>query len=223
MFGRNRSCFDPHPNPLPARERECEHSLSAARERAHGRPHASGDFPPPFRGGAGGRCGIQRRRAFTLIELMVVLVVMSIAAAIVVPAMLQGGTMSVQAAGRMIIADLLVTQNEAIARMAPRRLVFDVANNAYRMTDADGNTIAADWRLGSGGGTGFEVDFTADRRFTGVNMLAASFNGDAHVEFDALGVPAAGGQVTIDGGTARYSISVQPITGRVSIAAIAQE
>lgn len=157
-----------------------------------------------------------RPRGFTLIEVIVVLMIMAIAAAMVVPSMLQGGTMSAQAAARMVIADLLVAQNEAIARQAPCRVRFNVANDFYELVDASGGPVLASWRLG--GGTSV-VDFTADSRFTGVRLITADFGeGKDYIEYDDLGVPDTGGHVILEGGTVRYRIDVAPVTGRVTIA-----
>lgn len=185
--------------------------------------------PSPHRRFRGGRCApgpatqspawIQSRHvpAFTLIEVIVVLTIIAIAAAMVVPSMLQGGTMSAQAAARMIIADLLVAQNEAIARQAACRVIFDVANDGYELRMASGDPVEASWRLG--GGTSV-VDLTADSRFQGVRLTAADFgDGKDYIQYDDVGVPDTGGYVELEGGTVSYRITVSPVTGRVTIVA----
>ena len=68
-------------------------------------------------------------RGFTLVEVLIVVVIIGIVGAIVVPQILTAGTLGVQAAARMVIADLQFAQNDAIARQAPRRVVFEGGNN----------------------------------------------------------------------------------------------
>ena len=162
------------------------------------------------------RDGWERSRAFTLVEVLVVLVIIGIAAAIVVPHMLDVGTMSVQAASRAVIADILFAQNEAIARQATRRVVFDLAENRYRLTEGDGTVLPAPSRSGAL----YEVDFAGDRRFEGVTLAAANFDDEAVLSFDALGAPAAGGVVDLTAGATRYRLTVAAFTGRVTIALV---
>ncbi|NJL31937.1 MAG: prepilin-type N-terminal cleavage/methylation domain-containing protein [Phycisphaerales bacterium] len=122
------------------------------------------------------------RRAFTLVEVLVVVIIIGIAAAVVVPAMIRPGSLHVQAATRIVIADLLYAQNDAIAQQKPRRAVFDTANNRYRLTDAAGNTLAANWK--GSGGSNYVVDFKNDSRFQGVTLTTAQFGSDDFVEFE---------------------------------------
>jgi prepilin-type N-terminal cleavage/methylation domain-containing protein len=157
-------------------------------------------------------------RAFTLIEVLVVVTVIAIAGAIVVPQMLKAGTLQIQAGGRMVIADLLYAQNEAIAQAAVRRVVFDPAQNRYRLTDGSGVALQASWRSGGSNTADYSVDFNRDTRFSGVKLSAADFGGTQTIEFDALGTPSAGGTVDLTAGNVHYRIAVAPFTGRVTIA-----
>ena len=155
------------------------------------------------------------RYAYTLIEVLVVVVLLSIVAGIVVPQMLRAGTLGVQAAARMVVADILHAQNDAVAHQRPRRVVFNVAENRYRLTDATGETLPAPWRSGEA----HQVDLKADRRFANVRLVEADFNGQGTLEFDEMGSPASGGEVVLEYEQRRYSILVAPFTGRVSVKA----
>jgi len=164
----------------------------------------------------------RKRSAYTLIEVIIVMVVIAIAAAIVVPEMLRAGTMTAQSAGRSIIADLLWAQNDAIARQRPRRVTFDSVNEMYKVekdTDADGvwEPIPAQWRTGNSNTGNYEVDFTVDHRFIGVEIVSVDFAGKNYVEYDDLGSPSTGGNVVIESQGATYRIDVAPMTGRVTI------
>ena len=155
-------------------------------------------------------------RAFTLIEVLVVAVIMAIAGAIVVPQMLDTGTMKLQAASRMIIADILFAQNEAISQQLPHRIVFDPATESYRLSDQAGNTLAVSWK-GGGVTENYMVDFVHDSRFRGVVMTSADFGSSHVLEFDELGAPITGGSIDLEFNLDRYRVTVANFTGRVSV------
>lgn len=157
--------------------------------------------------------------AFTLTEVLVVVTIMGLAAAVVVPQMLKPGTMHVQAAVRSIIADILVAQNEAVVRQSTRRVVFNTIDSQYSLTDGDGNPITGPW----GKGGQYVVSFRKDSRFSNVRIENVDFGNDPDaksvIAFDELGVPSSGGTVDVVSGTTRYRISIAPFTGKVTVAA----
>jgi len=154
---------------------------------------------------------------FTLIEVLVVVVILGIAASVVVPQMLSAGQLTIQAASRMIISDVLFAQNEAIARQQPRKVVFEVANNAYRLTDENDVMISVGWK---GQGGNYVVDFDTDSRFAGAQITAVDFDGSNTVAFDELGAPSSGGTVDLSAAGSQYRITVTPFTGRVTVAPV---
>ena len=161
------------------------------------------------------------RQGFTLVEVLIVVVIIGIAGAIVVPNMLQGGQLGLQGAVRMVIADAVYAQNEAIAHQANRRIQFDLANNRYHITDGSGTTLNASWKAGADEGENYFVDFDHDQRFQNVQLVAVDFAGTDTLEFDALGSPKNGGTVELSTGTFRYRITVAPFTGQITIAEVA--
>lgn len=159
---------------------------------------------------------------YTLIEVLIVVTIMGLAAAIVVPNMLQGGSLGVQAGARMIIADLLFAQNEAMAQQSPRRVTFNTTENSYRVQKYDSATSA--WVLeynpsegASNNQQNYEIDFNKDSRFKGIEMVAADFGGGSSVEFDDMGNPSSGGTVRLKFEDHEYEIKVAPFTGRVTV------
>ncbi len=163
---------------------------------------------------------ITSRRAFTLIEVLITVTIVGLAAAMVVPQMLKSGTLTVQAAARMVIADLLYAQNEAIARQTPRRIVFDASANSYRMTDAHGTTLASTYRGTGSSSSNYVVDFSRDGRFAGVRLENVNLGGDVFIEYDDLGTPSTGGSVDLVANNLRYRATIAPFTGRITVAPV---
>lgn len=162
------------------------------------------------------------KTGYTLIEVLVTVTIMGLAAAVIVPNMLQGGTLGVQAGARIIISDLLFAQNEAMAQQSTRRIVFDADNNSYRVEKYDSGATAWVLEFNPSKGTSnnqqnYEVDFEEDGRFKGIEIVSADFNGDSTVEFDDLGNPSSGGSIEIRFEEHRFEIKVAPFTGRVTV------
>lgn len=164
----------------------------------------------------------RRITAYTLIEVLITVAIMGLAAAVVVPNMMQGGTLGVQAGARMIIADLLFAQNEAMAQQSDRRVTFDPTGNSYKVEKYD--TATSTWVLefnpvlgDTGGSQNYQIDFDDDGRFRGVDIVSAQFNGTTEVTFDDLGNPSAGGTIRLRFDAHVFDIKVAPFTGRVTV------
>ena len=158
-------------------------------------------------------CGIHGGRGgFTIIEMMVVLVILGIAAALVVPNIASSASFEVQGAARAVMADLYAAQNGAISDQAERKVIFDVAGDSYSVTDSTDTPIAAPWL----GGT-YTVAFGPTSSFKGVTITAVDFGGATTVSFDELGTPDSGGTITIQAGGIQYRITVTAFTGRVTV------
>lgn len=158
------------------------------------------------------------KRAFTLIEVLVVIAIMGICAAVVVPQILNAGTLHVQAAARSIVSDILVAQNEAVVRQATRQVVFGTTNSEYTLTDGDNSAINAPW----GKGGKYVVNFSKDNRFRNVKIENVAFGSDEDTKhilsFNELGVPSSGGTVDVVSGTTRYKVTIAAFTGKVTVA-----
>lgn len=154
-------------------------------------------------------------RGYTLAEVLVVVVIIGVAAAIVVPSLTEAGSLGVQAAVRTVVADVLYAQNEAVAHARGRSVIFDIDNNSYRLADEGGTTLSVAWR--SGVSENYIVSFNDDRRFDGVTLKRADFGGSSELTFDDLGSPASGGVIRLDYRDQRYRIDIAPFTGRVTV------
>ncbi len=158
------------------------------------------------------------RHAFTLVEVLIVVTITGIAAAVVVPQMMQSGQLTIQGAARMMIADLLLAQNEAVAQQSPIKVVFDADNERYKITDSNDETLTVSWE--NGGSNNYDRELGKPGKFNGVGIDNVTFSGNV-IEFDALGSPSNGGSVDLVSGQTTYRITVAALTGRVSLEPVA--
>lgn len=169
------------------------------------------------------------RAGYTLLELMVVLVLMGIAAALVVPNVQGSESIRIQTAVRAIAADIMYAQSDALAYQARRAVVFDAASNSYWIAEVTSDELDFDtdamYKI-----DGPDQRFLVDVDITSGNaaqLVSADFDDDAILVFDELGgpvagldsdAPSAGGEIVLSGedGTA-YRLNVEPYTGRVTV------
>lgn len=160
-----------------------------------------------------------------MLELLVVVAILAIAAAIVVPMASSAGSMQLRAAVTMVAADLEYAKSMSISRGQRYSVVFDSGTESYRITDPNGTTIKHPVK---GPGFDYAVDFRNDSRLNGVEIVSASFDGPSTVSFDYLGVPYSGtgaspaallnpGVITLQAGGSTRTVQVEPVTGYVSI------
>jgi prepilin-type N-terminal cleavage/methylation domain-containing protein len=177
-----------------------------------------------------------RRRAYTLVELLIVITVLGISAALLVPNIIDRKSMNAQAAVRLVIGDLCFAQSDALAHQEIRQVHFYANGRGYCIV-RDGPTafsesasasshhyitdpIAAAGELGQ-----YIVDFTTDDRFSGVTVESAAIDGTGRdLNFDTLGgtvmpnnLPGIGGTIVIASGTERYQIDIAPFTGKLTV------
>lgn len=183
--------------------------------------------------------------AYTLIELLIVIVVLGIAGALVIPSMTQAGVLRIHAAVRSIVADLTFAQSDAAA-FQQRRVVYfgqvarwNSASNTWTTQPGNGYTLYAP-PLGAA-----TLDLANDimfdpyqpqqayskvfdsPRYGGAQVLSPSFNGGPMVVFDELGgtalnltsdEPGAGGTVRVANADAEFTIRVEAFTGQITVA-----
>jgi prepilin-type N-terminal cleavage/methylation domain-containing protein len=165
---------------------------------------------------AGGR---RYGSAFTLIELMIVLVILAIVAAVVLP--MTGTTAATQliGAGRLLVADIQYAQHESITHPDdPCLLKVDQPGNRYWIAKVS----AADTPIADPASKGqFLVAFGSGRAsaLAGVTMRSYSLGGDTELRFDGFGQPdqTTTATIVLTCGGATLTVSVDPISGEVSV------
>jgi prepilin-type N-terminal cleavage/methylation domain-containing protein len=167
------------------------------------------------------------RPAFTLIEILGVVVILGIISAIILP---QLGTRDDQKAisgARVVVADVMYAQNRAIATQKIHYVAFDTVANTYTVLDA--------WPAGiikhPVNGTPYVVKFgpAGGSQMTSVKIFTANFDANAVLAFDAMGVPHSydpataimtalnAGSVVVQSGSFKMTVSIAPFSGEVSM------
>ena len=173
--------------------------------------------------------GATSTRGYTLLELMIVLVMMGIAAALVIPNVRGSENIRIQTAVRAIASDIMYTQSDALAYQARRAIIFDPAANNYWIAEVSGDEVDFDTHAmykidGPNQRFLVDVDITSGGA---AQIISADFDGNNMLVFDELGgpiagldsdTPSAGGNIIVGSneGTA-YQLSVEPYTGRVTV------
>jgi prepilin-type N-terminal cleavage/methylation domain-containing protein len=163
------------------------------------------------------------RHGFTMIELLIVMAILAIAAAIVVPMASSAGSMQLRAAVNIVAADLEYAKSLSISRGQKYAVIFDKTTESYRVTDETGTTISHPVKKGFP----FVVDFRNDGRLAGVDIVDVSFDGLAAVSFDSLGSPYHGtggsaaslnsGVITVRAGGLTRTVNVEAVTGYITV------
>jgi prepilin-type N-terminal cleavage/methylation domain-containing protein len=81
------------------------------------------------------------KNAFTMIEIIVVVIIISIAAMMAIPMLSSAGSTQARAAANMLAADLEYARSISITTGRNFSVVFDKANQTYSIKDSDGNII----------------------------------------------------------------------------------
>jgi prepilin-type N-terminal cleavage/methylation domain-containing protein len=169
-------------------------------------------------------------RAYTLVEILVVVVILGIAGALVIPAMGETGIIKVQGAVRQVVSDMTFAQADAVALQERRAVVFTVADSSYALVAVPGSTIdpANNTLFDPTNRTGrYAVDFRDDQ-YGDARIISADFGpSGANLIFDPLGGPVVsptsnnagpGGTVRVRGSGNEFVITVEAFTGRITVA-----
>ncbi len=177
--------------------------------------------------------------SYTLIELIMVMSVLALAAALLVPHMVGSDNMTVQAAVRLLIADLSFAQSDALANQEFRRVVFYADGAGYcilivdsfdEVTPSNLDDPAVNYVYDPLGTMGrYIVDYTVDDRFEGVAITEATIDGtiltlQPEITYDQLGgtvrldsTPGIGGSIVLTFKDSSYRVTVSPFTGKLTV------
>lgn len=163
------------------------------------------------------------KKAFTLVEMLILVMILSIVAMVAIPMLGSASTMQVKAAANKIAADLEYAKSMAISRQKNYSIIFDIDNETYQIQDDSGVVIKDPMQTSKD----FVVDFKKDSRISQVNILSVSFDSAVVITFDYLGSPYSGmssnslidgsNGITLKAGDTQMEILVEPVTGYINI------
>ena len=162
-------------------------------------------------------------KGFTLVEIIIVVVILGIAAVLAVPTLSNAADIQVRSAANRIAADLDYAKNLAITHQRTYSIVFNPSGEAYEIQDESGSPVSNPLT-----GNDFVVDFSTDNRLNRVDLVSADFDSDSSntMTFDYLGSPYSGtdttaplnsGTITLGAAGFTLYVKVEPVTGYVMV------
>jgi prepilin-type N-terminal cleavage/methylation domain-containing protein len=175
-------------------------------------------------------CIQRNRKGFTLIEIIVVVVILSIAAMMAIPVVSNAADIQVRAAANRIAADLDYTKGMAITHQKRYAIIFSESGESYEIrVEPFGSGDVIDHPVNPGS---FVVDFGSTGDLDRVDIDSADFDSGTSVSnaitFDYLGSPYSGtsgtslltGLITLQdkqSGNFKLYVKIEPVTGYVTI------
>ncbi len=180
-------------NAHPSAESACRDNRSASVRRRQGMP-----------------------TAFTMLELLIVVVILGIAAMTAIPMMSSAGSIQTRSAANALAADLAYAKSLAISRGQDYAVVFDTTAESYQIEDMFG--IVVDHPVKKG----FKyIVNLANEGLDRVDLYSADFDDSStSITFDCLGSPKdlnSEGTVVFQSNENSMTVSVEPVTGYITI------
>jgi Tfp pilus assembly protein FimT len=152
------------------------------------------------------RARVAERRAVTIVELVIVIMVMGIMAAVAAPAFFESLVYHrVESAARRVKADIELARHTARLKSATQSVTFTATG--YSLSGAVSGLDDP--------GQSYAVDLTAEPYE--LSKVSANFNNALTVAFNGYGTPTSGGTVVLTAHQHRCTVTVDGVTGEVTI------
>ena len=163
---------------------------------------------------------LARSQGFTIVELLIVIAVLVIAAAIVIPSIGSAADTQAISAARILGSDLELTRSLALTTQQPHSLILSQDLQSYRVVaNYGGGSYASALAIPHPvvAGKPFEVTLSRQNGMSSVGIASASFGGNTYVTFNSQGEPSSGGTVMVESGQVQLQVSVGVLTGAVAV------
>ena len=167
-------------------------------------------------------------RGFTIIEVLLVVVIMAISAAIVVPLVGNRDDIVLSAATRKVVADFQFAQNYAIATRQTLYIRFQA--NEYEICTLSGSTLTRITHPVDKGVFVVRFGEFGDANLQRASLPQASIGGKNVLGFDSLGTPfafdastltrtnlSAVASISMTSGSMTQVINIEPYTGEITV------
>ena len=171
-----------------------------------------------------------RRRCcgFTLIEILGVVVILGIMAAVILPQLGNTNNQSSMAAARAVMADLLYAQSRSISLQQMHYVQFNTTSGTYQVMTSVSPAVVISNPVS---GQPYTVTFGSSST-TGLQTMqlgSANFDSQTVIAFDSMGVPYSyntststatalvSGTIVVTSGSASSTITVAPFSGQLSV------
>ncbi len=164
---------------------------------------------------------MQRKRGFTLLELIILIVILGFVVLISIPNISSYLDARIYSCAQKISSDIRYTQYLSIAEHNSYGVEFNSASNYYRVYDVDTGSLATDPYSRAD----MEIDLDTTKEYQGVNISSVNIGSSDEIRFSSLGEPldssgnalASLGTVVLSYSGKTKTVAVYPVTGWVEI------
>lgn len=153
------------------------------------------------------------QRGFTILELLLALLLLSVVAAVSIPAWFERGEVTLEKACVLLANDLRSAQNRAAYLGEPTFFQFDPERDGYEVRDEFGDLLR-----NPATGEPFLRRYPRDGVFEGVDLREVRFGPDRMIVYDQHGLATEGGHVTLTFQGDSRTLFVDEGSGEITIA-----
>lgn len=154
----------------------------------------------------------RRHQGFTILELMILLVALTVVASVGIPAYFGRPSVTLEGAASLLAKDLREVQNRAALYEEELWIRFDDEGTGYRVTDGIGEPLISPYGIGP-----YLRDYPIDAVFRGVKIVDVRPAEPRSVVFSPEGMPRDSLTVTIEYRGERREVAIRERSGTITI------